>query len=146
MIKHPPPIEEKSKEKRGILLGLLLILALFFASCTIGSERAVTPVPKEPTASLVGMASYYGNKFEGRKTANGEIYRGENLTAAHQTLPFGTHLRVTNLRNGESVVVRVNDRGPFVANRILDLSLAAAQKLQIIQAGVSLVQIEILSQ
>lgn len=92
--------------------------------------------------SATGLASYYADKFEGRKTANGEIYRHSKLTAAHPTLPFGTMLKVTNLKNGKSVIVRVNDRGPFVKGRIVDLSKSAATKIDAIKYGLVKVKIE----
>jgi rare lipoprotein A len=91
-----------------------------------------------------GLASYYADKYQGRKTANGETFDTGKLTAAHRTLPFGTRVRVTNLDNGKSVVVRVNDRGPFVAGRIIDLSPAAARKLEMLRAGVVRVRLDIL--
>lgn len=91
-----------------------------------------------------GKASYYGKKFHGRRTASGEVYNQFELTAAHRTLPFGTVCRVTNLRNGKSVRVRINDRGPFVKGRIIDLSYRASQMLEGIQAGVFEVKLEIL--
>jgi len=89
-----------------------------------------------------GMASYYADKFEGRKTASGEIYKHSKLTAAHRTLPFGTKLKITNLKNGKSVIVRVNDRGPFVKGRIVDLSKRAAMQIDLIKAGVAKVRVE----
>ncbi len=83
-----------------------------------------------------GKASYYGDEFNGRKTANGEIYEGDKITAAHKTLPFGTMIKVRNLNNNKEIVVRVNDRGPFVSGRIVDLSYAAAKRLDMIRDGV----------
>ncbi len=83
-----------------------------------------------------GIASYYGGKFIGKPTASGEIYDATKLTAAHKKLPFGTKVKVTNLNNNKSVVVRINDRGPFVAGRMIDLSEAAAQKINMIKEGV----------
>lgn len=91
-----------------------------------------------------GIASYYADKFEGRTTANGEKYRHSKLTAAHRTLQFGTKVKVTNLTNQKTVVVIINDRGPFVANRIIDLSKSAAEQLDFIHVGLAEVQIEIL--
>ena len=93
---------------------------------------------------IYGMASYYGKDFQGRKTANGETFDMNQLTAAHKTLPFGTICRVTNLDNNRSVIVRINDRGPFVVNRVIDLSRAAALKLNGLENGVFPVKIEIL--
>ncbi|MBM4150364.1 MAG: septal ring lytic transglycosylase RlpA family protein [Ignavibacteria bacterium] len=95
------------------------------------------------TIPLKGKASYYGSEFNGRKTANGEIYDETAMTAAHRTLPFGTVLRVTNIRNGLSVIVRINDRGPFHPDRILDLSKAAAEELDLIKYGVTEIESEI---
>ncbi|UCH77466.1 MAG: septal ring lytic transglycosylase RlpA family protein [Candidatus Coatesbacteria bacterium] len=89
----------------------------------------------------VGAASYYGREFHGRATASGEKFDMNALTAAHKTLPFGTRVRVTNLANDKSVVVRVNDRGPFVEGRIIDLSYAAAKKIGMVEAGVVRVEI-----
>jgi rare lipoprotein A len=93
---------------------------------------------------FTGMASYYADKFHGRKTASGEIFDQEDFTAAHRTLPFGTRLLVTNLDNNKSVFVRVNDRGPFVSGRVLDLSRAAAQELDMIVLGVVKVEVRIM--
>ncbi|CAD7838641.1 septal ring lytic transglycosylase RlpA family protein [Olavius algarvensis spirochete endosymbiont] len=89
------------------------------------------------------MASWYGGVFQGRKTANGEIYDAMQFTCAHKTLPFGTYLTVTNLENNRTVRVRVNDRGPFVNERIIDLSYAAARELGMIQNGIAKVHIEV---
>lgn len=91
-----------------------------------------------------GMASWYGDDFHGRRTANGEIYNMEEMTAAHPTLPLPSLVRVTNLRNGKSVIVRVNDRGPFAKNRILDVSERAADELGFKGQGTTEVKIELL--
>lgn len=93
-----------------------------------------------------GKASYYASKFEGRPTASGAIYDGQKLTAAHNTLPFGTTIRVTNLNNQKSVVLTVNDRGPFVDNRIVDLSYAGATAIGMINDGIVDVTLEIISE
>lgn len=90
------------------------------------------------------MASYYADEFNGRKTANGEVYDMYALTAAHKTLPFNTRVRVVNLENKKSVVVRVNDRGPFKDDRVIDVSLEAAKQLGLISTGTAPVKIEIL--
>lgn len=92
-----------------------------------------------------GEASYYGAAFAGRPTANGETFDPALLTAAHRTLPFGTKLRVTNTKNGRSVVVRVNDRGPYADNRVLDLSRSAAERIGMIHSGTAEVQLEVVS-
>ena len=91
------------------------------------------------------VASWYGRKFHGRRTASGEIYNMHEPTAAHRTLPFGTLVHVTNLRNGQQTVVRINDRGPFVAGREIDLSFRAAYDLDMLETGVERVHLEILS-
>ncbi|MCD6377207.1 MAG: septal ring lytic transglycosylase RlpA family protein [Caldisericaceae bacterium] len=93
---------------------------------------------------LKGKCSFYASKFHGRKTASGEIYNMFDLTAAHRTLPFGTILEIENLSNGKKVKVRVNDRGPFKANRILDLSLQAARQLDFIEQGTTTVKATII--
>ncbi len=92
-----------------------------------------------------GLASWYGGKFQGRRTANGEIFDTNEFTAAHKTLPFGTIVKVTSLENGKSTVVRINDRGPFIAGRIIDLSRAAAAAIGLAGQGVTKVRIEVLS-
>lgn len=90
-----------------------------------------------------GKASYYADKFEGQPTASGEKYKASKLTAAHKTLPFGTKVKVTNLANNESVVVTINDRGPFVEGRIIDVSKAAAERLSFFNQGTADVRLEI---
>ena len=108
---------------------LLFSALLFF---TTSCARKITET---------GKASYYADKFQGRRTASGEVFRQRKMTAAHRTLHFGTRVKVTNLDNGRSIKVRVNDRGPFVAGRIIDLSSNAARKLGMKQAGVANVRI-----
>ena len=95
-------------------------------------------------AYQVGLSSYYAHDFHGKPTASGEIYDMNGLSAAHRELPLGTLIRVTHLGNGRSVDVKVNDRGPFIRGRILDLSLGAARKLDMVQEGVAKIKIEIL--
>jgi rare lipoprotein A len=115
---------------------------------------SVSPAPVPPTATPPvapgqyveeGVASWYGVPFNGHRTSNGEIYDMHALTAAHRTLPFGAVVRITNLRNGLQTEVRINDRGPFVSNRIIDLSLSAAQSLQMVGPGTAPVRIELIS-
>lgn len=89
-----------------------------------------------------GEASYYADKFKGRRTANGEIFRQHKRTAASPNIPFGTKVKVTNLTNGKSVKVRINDRGPFVKGRIIDLSKKAARKIDMIRKGVAPVRLK----
>lgn len=101
-----------------------------------------TLLPKGTT--FRGQASYYHNKFQGKQTANGEIYDQNKLTAAHRTLAFGTKLKVTNLKNGKQIFVIVNDRGPFVEGRVIDLSRLAAEKLGMIDDGIADVECEVM--
>ncbi len=111
---------------------------------SISTLRADVKTFPESNKVFYGKASYYGNEFAGRPTASGEPYDIHKLTAAHRFLPFGTVCRVTNLANGKSISVRINDRGPFVKGRVLDLSYRAAKLLGGIQQGVIEVKIEIL--
>jgi len=114
------------------------------------SGAAPAPAPAAPTAApperitQTGKIAYYGPRFAGRKTASGERFDPEAMTMAHKTLPFGTRVRVTNLANGESVVVRVNDRGPSMPGRIADLSQGAAERIGMIEAGVVEARLEVL--
>jgi rare lipoprotein A len=94
-------------------------------------------------AAEEGLASWYAGKFQGRKTASGETFDTAEMTAAHKTLPFGTRVKVTNLENGRDVIVRINDRGPFVEGRIIDLSRAAADALAMTGTGVARVRVEV---
>ena len=103
---------------------------------------APAPEAREATGSVVGLASFYGRRFNGRRTASGEPYDAHRLTCAHPTAPFGTRLRVTDLETGRSVVVTVNDRGPFVRGRVVDVSLAAARALGMVARGVARVRVE----
>lgn len=96
------------------------------------------------TEARTSFASYYHDKFNGKKTASGEIFDNDKLTAAHRSLPFGTQVKVTNLKNGESVVVRVNDRGPFHSSRVLDVSKAAFEEISDIKHGVVPIEYEII--
>jgi rare lipoprotein A len=107
-------------------------------------ERALARAPK-PTHTEIGVASFYGPGFHGRTTASGETYDQEELTAAHPTLAFGSRVRVTNLANGESVVVRVTDRGPYARGRVIDLSVGAARELRFVRRGVTKVRLERIS-
>ena len=92
---------------------------------------------------MVGIASFYATNFNGRRTASGEKFNNNAMTAAHKSLPFGSKVQVTNVRNGKSVVVRINDRGPYVRGRIIDLSKAAAKKIGIGHAGTVRVKLEV---
>jgi rare lipoprotein A (peptidoglycan hydrolase) len=100
------------------------------------------PAPSQPTMMETGLASWYGPKFHGKLTASGEVFNQEKFTAAHPTLPWGSRVKVTNLDNGKTVDVRINDRGPFGKGRIIDLSRAAARALGMVGRGITTVQIE----
>ncbi|MBN1647491.1 MAG: septal ring lytic transglycosylase RlpA family protein [Spirochaetales bacterium] len=102
------------------------------------------PPDKAKTWTETGFASWYGGKFQGRLTANGEVFDTHKLSAAHKTLPFNTIVRVTNLENGKTIDVRINDRGPFVEDRIIDLSMAAAKDLGMVGRGVAKVSLRVL--
>jgi rare lipoprotein A len=114
----------------------LRLAALLIVLCAVGAWGA--------EFEREGLASWYGDKFHGRLTANGERFDADQLTAAHKTLPFGTVLKVTNLENGKAVTVRINDRGPFVENRIIDLSRAAAERIGMTGTGVARVRLRII--
>lgn len=114
---------------RNCNLFLLLLSVIFFTSCS----RYITET---------GKASYYANSFDGKKTASGETFHQSALTAAHKTLPFGTLVTVKNLSNGKTTTVRINDRGPLTTGRVIDLSKTAAQKIDMIHAGIAQVQIK----
>jgi rare lipoprotein A len=105
----------------------------------------VATVPAKPGYRQVGIASWYGGRHQGRMTASGQIFDQNRLTAAHRTLPLDTKARVTNLENGRSVEVTVNDRGPYVRGRVIDLSARAARELGMARRGLALVRIEVLS-
>ena len=117
------------------------------ANRPVGTPKRDRPMaaPAPAGYSEEGNASWYGEPFNGRRASNGEIYDMYKLTAAHRTLPFDTMVRVTNLNNGKSTAVRITDRGPFVENRIIDLSLAAAREIDLVGPGVALVRVEVLS-
>lgn len=123
---------------------------LFKAALGVAFSLTLVAAPIVPQAYagetvLSGVASWYGPGFHGRTTANGERYNMNDMTAAHKTLKFGTKVRVTNKTNGKSVVVRINDRGPYVGSRIIDLSKSAAQAIDMIGPGTAGVTVEVLA-
>ena len=126
----------------------ILFLVIIMSSCSpavrYSNSRTTYNSDSQKGIILKGKASFYADFFEGRLTANGEIFDQSKLTAAHKSLKFGTIVRVTNLKNGKSVVVKINDRGPFVAGRIIDLSKEAARRIDMIDSGVVEVEAEIL--
>jgi hypothetical protein len=123
----------------------LFLVMLFFTACGPTISHVAVTGSQAPTAlSIVeGLASWYGPGFAGRRTASGEIFDPAQLTAAHRNLPFGTFVRVTNLNNNLSVTVRINDRGPFKPDRIIDLSRAAAEEIRMISSGTARVRLEV---
>src|SRR5712691_11671508 len=129
-----------------LLVGLSL--SLLMSGCASSLSRrppqppGSAPILAHPQTQQLGIASWYGPGFHGQSTASGEIYNQNALTAAHPTLPLGTRVEVTNLANGKSVQVRINDRGPFVRGRTIDLSRGAAHKLGMVKPGVSRVRIK----
>jgi rare lipoprotein A len=119
----------------------LIMLASVISGCSIGQASAGDQWLGHTEA---GVASYYADRYVDRHTASGELYQSSEMTAAHRTLPFGSLVRVTNIKNGRSVVVRVNDRGPFVRGRIIDLSRAAFDSIGNTSQGLLQVRIEVI--
>jgi len=109
------------------------------------SQETKDPGAEQPNLVQTGDASWYGQRFEGKRTASGQAFDADRLTAASRTLPLGSRARVTNLENGKSVEVTINDRGPFAEGRIIDLSRAAARVLNMIKSGIARVRVESLS-
>jgi rare lipoprotein A len=128
-------------------LRIVLSLNIFIVIGCVSSPRFTAS--KETSAEIPvltseeGIASYYAEEFDGRRTSNGEIYDMNKFTAAHRTLPFNTEVRVVNLASGKNMVVRINDRGPFKDNRIIDLSYAAAKALEVVGSGTTQVRLEV---
>ena len=110
------------------------------------SAKIESPKEERGRSAHVGEASWYGPGFDGKKTASGDIFDDSKLTAAHKTIPLGSKAKITNLTNGKTVEVKINDRGPFIEGRIVDLSHAAAKSLGIIERGIAKVQIDLLSE
>lgn len=135
----------RNRTMRVASVFFLICLCLLKLNCTypqVSGPRAQRY--KRPVRTFYGKASFYGPKFHGRKTANGEVFDQHKLTAAHKTWPFNTKIRVTNQKNGKKVVVRINDRGPFIEGRMLDLSYGAAKAINGVRQGVMDVRIDIL--
>ena len=127
------------------ILLVFSVLIIFFFGCSSTVKYAASAERYSSDSAMIGIASYYGKQFNGRKTANGEVFDMYSYTAAHRELPFNTRVRVTNLDNGRSVVVRINDRGPFHADRIIDLSYQAASDLRMISTGVAKVKLQVVN-
>ena len=136
--------------QRRITAAFLGALAVLLQACTTTGPRsgddqgAYTIHNPEPVSVEHGIASWYGGRWIGRLTANGERYRPGDMTAAHKTLPFHTKVRVVDKMTGNSVIVRINNRGPFIKGRIIDLSVAAAKKLGTYERGIARVRVEVL--
>ena len=130
------------------LRSILPLLAAALAALPLSScgkkPRVAVPHPVRPGETQTGIASWYGDPYHGRRAANGEVYDMYQLTAAHRTWPFDTFVRVTNLTNSKQVDVRITDRGPFVDNRIIDLSRTAAEKIDMIGPGIAKVKLKVL--
>jgi rare lipoprotein A len=127
----------------GPVLAAMMIFTGIASAAQSNSAKAPKPhAISRSDRTMVGLATYYSPKFAGRKTASGERYNPKGYTAAHRTLPFGTRVRITNLRNGKSVVVRINDRGPVPRKRIVDVSYAAAVAIGLHKMGVCRVRID----
>ena len=134
---------------------LILISSIFIVSCgssiaygdyvdTTGWSRKQIESIKNHPKTQIGIASYYGKKFHKKRTANGEIFNMYKVSAAHKSYPLGTKVRVTNLENGKSIKLVINDRGPFVKGRIIDLSYKAARKLDFVNQGTTKVRIDVI--
>lgn len=139
---HPTPAPSF---RRG---ALAVLSALIAAGCAAAGPANYGPSEPLPNCSEAGgyaetgTASWYGRPHHGRRTASGQVFDMHRLTAAHRTLPFGSRIRVTNIRNGRSVLLTVNDRGPFVGGRVLDVSYRAARELNFVRAGLAPVRLE----
>jgi len=128
---------------RTPFLALLVVLALFATGCASRHAPAAQRRVTYTAAPATGDASYYASRFQGRPTASGERFDNNQLTAAHRTLPFGTLVRVRSLVNGSTVDVRINDRGPFLKRRVIDLSKAAAKALGLLASGTGTKAVEL---
>lgn len=143
------PVAEKMTEKAAEI-PVATVTAEEISVEMVNKEASISGIKseekiEEKSEGVVGIASYYAAKFHGRRTASGEKFSSKLMTAAHLTLPFGTRLKVTNPATHTSVIVRVNDRGPHVRGRIIDLSRAAAELLGITRSGIARVELEVLT-
>jgi rare lipoprotein A len=147
-----PREQEKTWSSRIVLvLGRPIVAAAaaalaLLAGCghRVSARRPAPPIPRPIGWTETGLASWYGAPYDGRPAASGEIFDTHRLTAAHRTLPFDTWVEVTNLENGKRVRVRINDRGPFVDGRIIDLSLAAADTIDVVRPGIVRVRLKVI--
>jgi len=129
---------------RRLCLSLLALTGLLSGAAPTQAELSAARdgTPQRAAFRQVGVASWYGPGFHGKRTASGERFDQNDLTAAHRKLPLGSEVKVTNLENGRSIVVEINDRGPYIAGRVIDLSKAAAARLDIVEDGLAKVRIE----
>jgi len=137
------------RTKPGLARVALFVSLTWFFTSWASPPRSTNGGASEPAGQMSptfvdGVASYYGKEHHGKKTAKGEIFHMYKLTAAHRSLPFGSQVKVTNLSNQRSVIVRINDRGPYYQGRIIDLSLAAAERLEMVKSGITKVKLEVL--
>jgi rare lipoprotein A len=121
-----------------------IVAVVLLAGCSVPASKVRGPERAAERLSQTGIASWYGPGFHGKATASGETYNQSDFTAAHQTLPLGTRVRVTNLENGSATEVSINDRGPFAKGRIIDLSYSAAQQINMVGPGTALVRVDVL--
>ena len=128
---------------KAVRVATLVLCVVLAISALLGADG--NPIPPRPYEPETGLASWYGYPYHGQMSAGGEVYNMEKMTAAHPTLPFGTWVRVMNLRNEKSVDVRITDRGPFVEGRIIDLSKAAARSVDMLDYGTARVRVELIS-
>lgn len=136
----------RNNQTLGSLKRLGFLILILFSLQALSFKSKNKNESNFPEIYQYGKASFYAGQFVGRKTANGEIFTSNDYTCAHKTLPFGTKIKVTNLETNESIIVRVNDRGPYVKSRIVDLSYRGAKELGLLKSGVGKVSIEIVNQ
>jgi rare lipoprotein A len=131
---------------RAVLMIIFVLLGITRNAQQVAAYQYTSPTRNyalsKPPFKQVGKASWYGPGFHGEQTANGEIFNQNKLTAAHRTLPLGTQAKVTNFKNSKSVDVKINDRGPYIGDRVIDLSRAAAKKLGMEKEGIAIVKVE----
>ena len=132
-----------AKPNLRAVLGILTLAIV--SGCSVPASKVPPPVLPLGSVSQTGIASWYGPGFHGKATASGDVYDQNDLTAAHQTLPLGSKVMVTNLENGSATEVMINDRGPFAKGRIIDLSYAAAQSLKMVGPGTTIVRVDVLA-
>jgi rare lipoprotein A len=148
--RHPGRREKGGLHKRLVHMTKILIASALAAKLLVAGSAHASPAQAPDgvsrTGIQAGMASYYSDRFHGRRTASGARYDRNAYSAAHRTLPLGTRVRVVDAASGDSVVVRINDRGPFVRGRVIDLSRAAASEIGLTRKGVTKVRVEVLGQ